>query len=80
MAIIQTTETLPDGREFRVTMSDAGFMIENEVGELYAEAWDLPTVSHTYTETNVPIDDGEDDEEAELAEAGRIMLGVSYDV
>ena len=80
MAIVQTIETLPDGRDFRVTVSDAGFMIENEAGELYAEAWDLPTVSHTYSETNVPVDDGEDDEEAELVEAARIMLGVSYDV
>ena len=73
--IIETTETL-DGRTFRVTRSDAGFMIENEAGERYSEAWDLPTVSHTYTETTEPIEPVDpEDEAAQYEAAGRLLLG-----
>ena len=75
MAIIQETRSL-DGRAFIVTYSSTGYMIENEDGNRYEEAWDLPTVQHTYTETDEPIS-GDEPTEADYAEAARIMLGVS---
>lgn len=76
MSIIQETRTL-NGGTFIVTYSNAGMMIENEDGIRYSEAWDLPTVQHTYHETDEPIDgDEEYTEDDEYAAAGRIMLGL----
>ena len=46
--------------------------------EYYEEAWDLQTSPYVYEETNIPIDQGDEQEDPELqeyAEAGRIMLG-----
>lgn len=75
--VIVTQENI-NGREFVVHRSDAYMMIENEKGERYSEAWDIPEANHTYTETDEPINSGEDEEldiEAQYAEAGRIVLG-----
>lgn len=40
--------------------------------EYYEEAWDLQTSPYVYEETDIPVDQPE--EEDEYAEAGRIML------
>lgn len=52
------TEILEDGRTH--TYSDAGFKIQQETGVIYDDAVD--SVPHTYTETDIPI---EEDETAE---------------
>ena len=52
------TEILEDGRTH--TYSDAGFKIRQETGVVYDDAVD--SVPHTYTETDIPI---EEDETAE---------------
>ena len=46
------SEILEDGRTY--TYSDAGFKIRQETGIIYESAID--TVSHTYTETDEPIE------------------------
>lgn len=75
MAIVQQEMTIDTGT-FIVTTSSAGMLIENESGERYEEAWDLPSVHHTYTETDVPIENEEfENEDAEYAAAGRLMFG-----
>ena len=47
------TEILEDGRTH--TYSDAGFKIQQETGKIYEDAVD--SISHTYTETNIPIEE-----------------------
>ena len=74
MAIVSKTVEQA-GKTFIVTTSSLGNYIINENGEKYEEAWDLPDVVHTYTETDEPVN-MDDDMEAIYAEAGRIMLGV----
>lgn len=50
------TEILEDGRTH--TYSDAGFKIQQETGVVYEDAVDV--VPHTYTETDIPIEDDSD--------------------
>ena len=70
MPIVETFE-----RDLVCRKSDSGFMI-HKIGtdEYYEEAWDLQTSPYVYEETNIPVDQPEEGEEAEYAEAGRIML------
>lgn len=69
------TETLENG--FVRTYSDAGFYIHGGFPEAdYAEAVDRADLNRTYTETNIPIEDSEMSDDAEYAEAGKIMMGV----
>lgn len=63
------TETMDDGRIH--TWSDTGYKIRQETGIVYDDAVD--SVPHTYTETDIPVDD-----EAMLAakaEAFDILMG-----
>lgn len=53
------TEILEDGRTH--TYSDAGFKIQQETGVIYEDAVD--SVPHTYTETDIPIEEDETAEE-----------------
>lgn len=53
------TEILEDGRTH--TYSDAGFKIQQETGVIYDDAVD--SVPHTYTETDIPIEEDETAEE-----------------
>lgn len=44
------------------TYSDAGMKIrQEETGDVYDEAWDLPDAGYTYTETDLPIEVGDDE-------------------
>lgn len=52
-----------DGVTLVRTYSDAGKMIENELGVRYAEAIDVTPLTHTYKETEEDIPD--DNEHAE---------------
>ena len=61
------------GKAFTKQFSDSGFYIERD-GEKYSEAIDPADIPRTYTETDEPIDSGEeptvDDALGMLAEMG----------
>jgi hypothetical protein len=63
-------------REFTRNYSDAGRYVVRD-GISYSEACDPAEFGRTYTEGDLMPHDGESDEEADYAEAGRILLGVS---
>lgn len=48
------------GKYFTKKYSDKNVYIENESGQQYAEAIDLVDHPHDYTETDIPIDGGEE--------------------
>ena len=52
-------EVRPDGEDLYRTYSDIGMMIEQETGDRYAEAIDVESSNHIYTETDEPIDNEE---------------------
>ena len=59
-------------RDFIRTYSDRGMMVHGGIPEGdYSEATDPAELGRTYTETNIPVDDGDDYETA-----GRILMGV----
>lgn len=70
MIITEFYKTREDGVDLYRTYSDSGFMIRQETGVLYTEAIDIEGV-HTYTETDVPIDD----DELTDSEALNIIMG-----
>lgn len=51
------------GTDLVKTYSDAGVMIRQETGDLYAEAVDIEGL-HTYVETDIPVEDDLSDSEA----------------
>ena len=62
-------------REFTRTYSDAGRYVVRD-GVAYSEACDPAEFGRTYTEGDlIPADEQDQDEEADYAEAGRILLG-----
>ena len=63
-----------DGVNLYRSYSDVGFMIENEVGQQYSEAIDVEDANHTYTETDIPIE-----EELTDTEALNIIMGRDAD-
>ena len=67
-----------DGKDFIRTYSDAGMKVHGGFPEGdYDEACDPAEFNRTYTETDIPIDaDEEEAEDAEYAQAGRILMGV----
>lgn len=71
--------TRDDGVNLYRTYSDANLMIRQEqTGNVYTEAVDVENSGYTYTETDTPIDESEEDDENEqLVEAAKILLGVS---
>ncbi|MBQ6380786.1 MAG: hypothetical protein IJJ41_04185 [Clostridia bacterium] len=48
-----------NGREFIKTVSDAGLQIERD-GVRYSEALDPAEFGRTYTETDMPIEEGKE--------------------
>lgn len=56
--MIKTELIVVDGRQFRRTWSDAGFMIERD-GAVYSEAVDPVEFDRVYMETDILIDDTE---------------------
>ena len=72
-----------DGRIFKKTYSDSGFVIEQvQTGYRYAEAIDVHDSPYTYIETNDPVDlpenyVEEDDsyDASDLLAAAKILLG-----
>ena len=62
-------ETLPDGRTH--TYSDAGLKIMQETGVVCDDAIDQIGVTHTYTETDIPVEQ----EEVSAEDALRIITG-----
>lgn len=85
MAIVTENYFEEDGRIFKKTYSDSGFVIRQiETGFCFAEAIDPHDATWTYEETNDPIDWGEDlskddnplDYSAQdLVAAAKILLG-----
>ena len=73
----------PDGRIFKRTYSDQGFVIEQvQTGCRYAEAIDMHDAPYTYIETNDPIElpdnyveEGHDYSAEDLLAATKILLG-----
>lgn len=60
------------------TYSDSGFMIQqNGTDDIYEEAVDPEFANRSYTETDIPIDSGEEDEMEDKAEAYDILIGES---
>lgn len=50
--------TREDGVRLYRTYSDGGYLLKQiDTGELYEEAIDIENTSHTYSETNIAIDD-----------------------
>lgn len=72
--IVVRNETL-DGREFTVTTSDSGYMIERD-GAKYSEAWDLKGSGRTYIETDIPIDAAPGEESEEVIAAVDEAIGI----
>ena len=68
-----------NGRAFVRTYSDANLMIrQDSTGNIYSEAVDPVGSGRTYTETDTPIEQTEDDRVAQLEEdskALKILLG-----
>lgn len=62
-------ETLQDGRMH--TYSDAGLKIMQETGAVYDDAVDQIGMTHTYTETDIPVGQ----EEISAEEALKIITG-----
>ena len=85
MAIVTENHFEEDGRIFKKTYSDAGFVIRQlETGFCYAEAVDPHDATWTYEETNDPIDWGQDISDdnnpldysaQDLVVAAKILLG-----
>ena len=77
--VVRETREL-NGRMFDYTYSDRGMMIERN-GARYSEAYDLQGSGREYIETDIPIEIPEEAEpenlDAQYAEAGRILMGVS---
>lgn len=54
--------TRDDGVNLYRTYSDENFMIrQNETGDLYDEAIDVENAPYTYTETDIPIEEEENE-------------------
>lgn len=54
--------TREDGVNLYRTYSDENFMIrQNETGNLYDEAIDVENAPYTYTETDIPIEEEENE-------------------
>lgn len=74
--MLVTEQITINNHEYIHNYSDAGFYIERD--EIYyADAIDPLNMGRVYTETDIPIEEDEvENEEAAYAEAGRIMMGV----
>lgn len=75
MIIKEYYTTRLDGVRLFRSYSDSRFMIKNENDELYEEAIDVETATHTYTETTIPIEVNAESGEVSPEEALNILLG-----
>lgn len=77
--MIKTENIYVNGRTLVRTYSDANLMIrQDSTGNIYSEAVDPVGSGRTYTETDTPIEQTEDDRVAQLEEdstALKIILG-----
>lgn len=77
--MIKTENIYVNGRTLVRTYSDANRMIrQDSTGNIYSEAVDPVGSGRTYTETDTPIEQTEDDRVAQLEEdskALKILLG-----
>ena len=77
--MIKTETITMNGHTFVRTYSDANLMIrQDSTGNIYSEAVDPVGSGRTYTETDTPIEQTEDDRVAQLEEdsaALKIILG-----
>ena len=77
--MIATENITIGGRELVRTYSDANLMIrQDSTGNIYSEAADPLNSGRSYTETDTPIEQTEDDRMAQLEEdskALKILLG-----
>ena len=77
--MIKTENIYVNGRALVRTYSDANRMIQRDgTGNIYSEAVDPLNSGRTYTETDTPIEQTEDDRVAQLEEdskALKILLG-----
>lgn len=65
-----------DGVKLYRTYSDRNMMIQKDgTDETYSEAIDVENGGFTYTETDIPVDGGGDDEQAQKAEAFDYLTG-----
>lgn len=71
--MIKTETVIIENYPFTHTWSDAGFYISRD-GSNYVEAYDPAEFNREYTETDVPVETEEDENEYE--EAGKILMGV----
>lgn len=61
MLKVEYDQTREDGKKLYRTYSDIGMMIRKDgTEEMYNEAIDMEDSGFTYTETDVPIEDGEE--------------------
>lgn len=61
MLKVEYDQTREDGKKLYRTYSDIGMMIRKDgTEEMYNEAIDVEDSGFTYTETDVPIEDGEE--------------------
>ena len=70
MIIREFYKVREDGVNLYRIYSDEGVMIRQETGALYEESVDMEGVTHTYTETDIPIET-----DVDAAEALRILMG-----
>lgn len=73
MIIQEYYSTLPDGIELIRTVSDCGMKIARN-GDMFDEAIDVAGNTSGYIETDYEVAGADD---AQYAEAGKILLGVS---
>lgn len=78
MIMTEFYKTREDGVALYRTYSDAGMMIRQETGNLYDEAVDIEN-QHTYTETDMPVEDELTDSEALSIIMGRDVDNESTD-
>lgn len=67
--------TRDDGVKLYRTYSDQGLRIRQETGAVYDEAIDVEDTTHTYTETNEPVETSDISD----TEALNILLGRDMD-
>lgn len=71
-----------DGMTLVKTYSGSGFLIRQDItGDLYAEAIDPATAGRTYTETDIPADadENEDDQQPDYAESIAALKDAFYE-
>ena len=71
MVITQFYREREDGVNLYRTYSDANVMILQDGGAVYSEAIDVEGSTHTYPETDIPVEADNDD----LLHAARILFG-----